>query len=170
MVGLYKHLTQYHVLCIIHFIITIYISSHIQKLHINTNLVNIGITSNYHYNTINITSKVLKSYGLYTLLMLPIQSIPCAEKILYKYKLFPQEYHISISQRISVKHLSNEIQWFCNVQIVAWCRMDNPLSITITPLLAVSRYWPFMLGIHWLPVNSPHKGPVTRICYVSLSA
>ena len=21
------------------------------------------------------------------------------------------------------------------------------------------RYWPFVEGIHWLPVNSPHKGP-----------
>ena len=24
------------------------------------------------------------------------------------------------------------------------------------------RYWPFVRGIHRSPVNSPHKGPVTR--------
>ena len=24
------------------------------------------------------------------------------------------------------------------------------------------RYWPFVRGIHRWPVNSPHKGPVTR--------
>ena len=27
------------------------------------------------------------------------------------------------------------------------------------------RYWPFLRGIHWWPVNSPHKGPVTRKCF-----
>ena len=29
------------------------------------------------------------------------------------------------------------------------------------------RYWPFVRGIHWSPVNSPHKGPVTRSFDVS---
>ena len=23
-------------------------------------------------------------------------------------------------------------------------------------------YWPFVRGVHWWPMNSPHKGPVTR--------
>ena len=28
------------------------------------------------------------------------------------------------------------------------------------------RYWPFVRGIHWFPVNSPHKRPMTQNFYV----
>ena len=29
-------------------------------------------------------------------------------------------------------------------------------------------YWPFLLGIHWLPVDSQHKGPVLQNFVVCL--
>ena len=45
-------------------------------------------------------------------------------------------------------------------------------SLTLTQLDDVIKwkrfppYWPFVWGIHWSPVNSPHKGPVTRSFFI----
>ena len=35
--------------------------------------------------------------------------------------------------------------------------------VTLKPF---GHYWPFVWGIHWWPVDSPHKGPVKWIFYI----
>ena len=44
--------------------------------------------------------------------------------------------------------------WTDSVDHLIWMHDD---VMTWKPILL---YWPFVRGIHWLPVDSPHKGPV----------
>ena len=48
-------------------------------------------------------------------------------------------------QYISGTHLEHQVQ---GLPSTTWCRK----------LETGTRYWPFVRGIHWSPINSPHKG------------
>ena len=37
-----------------------------------------------------------------------------------------------------------------------------PLHEDIKPCIHFQHYWPVVIGFRWSPVDSPHKGPVTR--------
>ena len=64
------------------------------------------------------------------------------------------------------------IKWFIiHVMCVLHCNVNTGISGRRTESLIhddvikwkhFPRYWPFVRGIHRTPVNSPHKGPVTR--------
>ena len=46
------------------------------------------------------------------------------------------------------------------VRVMDWCRTDKKATIRddVIKWKHFPRYWPFVREIHWLPVNSPHKG------------
>ena len=49
--------------------------------------------------------------------------------------------------------LSDEFYWTEDQKYYTWLFCDDVIKWKHFP-----RYWPFVRGIHWSPVNSPHKG------------
>ena len=37
----------------------------------------------------------------------------------------------------------------------------------VMALKTISRYWPYVKGIHRLPIRIPHEGPITQVLMIS---
>ena len=61
------------------------------------------------------------------------------------------------------RHLFSEWRYFGQVRQLIFIHHDDVIKWKHFP-----RYWPFVWGIHWSPVNSPHKGQWRRALRFSL--
>ena len=139
----------------------------------NAGILLIGpLGKNFSEFSIQIYEFSLKNaFGTVTWKMAATFSRPQCVKKIFTLRIKFHSGWFLIFQLTTVRHWF--MWWFCTKKAPSHCLKQVMTGLTVWSwwlhqMETFPHYWPFVRGIHWSPVNSPHKGQWRRALMFSL--